>query len=59
MIEDNCWITADSVILKNSFLASMIVVATSSLVNKRFNQNNILIAGRPARIVRDGIRWEK
>lgn len=59
VIEDNCWITADSVVLKNSFLASMIVVATGSLVNKRFNQNNILIAGRPARIVRDAIRWEK
>nr|CAI34501.1 putative glycosyl transferase [Streptococcus pneumoniae] len=59
VIGENCWITADSVILKNSVLPFSTVVATGSLVNKEFNQSNILIAGRPARIIREDIKWER
>ena len=38
-------------------LSDYTVVASNSLVNKKFNENNILIAGIPARVNKKDISW--
>lgn len=48
-IGDNCFIGANTVILPGVTLADNIVVAAGSVVTKSFLENNIIIAGNPAK----------
>jgi acetyltransferase-like isoleucine patch superfamily enzyme len=45
-------------ILKGVHIADGSVVAACSVVTRSFSQENVLIAGNPARIVRENVRWE-
>lgn len=58
-IGNNCWVGCRSMILKGTDLSSNTIVASSSVVNKEFNESNIIIAGQPAAIVKKNIIWEK
>ncbi len=55
VIGDNCWIAANAVILRGVNLGNHVIVAAGSVVNKSFNEDNIVIAGVPARIVKRDI----
>ncbi len=57
IISDNVWIATRSVILKNTFLASGTVVAACALVNKKFSKPNTLIAGIPAKVIKENVKW--
>ncbi len=54
-IGDNVFIGANSTILYGVTLGNNIVVAAGSVVTKSFSENEIIIAGNPARIIG---RWE-
>ena len=54
-IGDNVWIGARSTILKGTAIANGCIIGASSLVNKSFEKENSLIAGNPARIVKENI----
>lgn len=56
-IEDNVWIGSGVSILKNTHLKCGTVVASKSLVNKSFEDRSVMIAGTPARIVKNNINW--
>lgn len=59
-IGDRCWICEDVKILNNSFIGSDCVVATMALVtNFKNKSNNCVIGGVPAKIIREGITWDK
>lgn len=58
MIGDHVWLGKDVVILKNSIIPSGCVVGMRSLVNKAFPKENCIIAGTPAKVVKENIRWE-
>ena len=57
ILEDDVWIMSRVTILKGSYIAKGSAVAANSLVNKKFTQNNILIAGSPAKILKENIKW--
>lgn len=52
IIGDNCWIGMNSVILPGVELKNNTVVAAGAVVNKTFNEENIILGGVPAKIVK-------
>lgn len=56
-IGNDCWIGNHSFIQKGAILGNMVVVASNSMVNSRSADNNVILAGSPARIVRNSITW--
>lgn len=57
IIGDHVWIGRDVWIFKGS-VPSGCIVGTRSFVNKVFTQENCIIAGIPAKVVKENIRWE-
>ena len=46
-------------ILKNTKIPSNSVVAQGSTVTKKFDTENIIIAGNPAKIVKENTIWDR
>ena len=59
VIGDNVWVGMRVMILKGSVIPNGSVVGAMSLVNKKFEDENTLIAGVPANIVRSDIEWRR
>ncbi len=51
IIGNNCFIGARSVILYGVTIADNVIVAAGSVVTKSINDNNVIVAGNPAKIV--------
>lgn len=58
IIGDNVWVGAHSSILKGSIISDDSIIATRSLVNKRFYKKNIIIGGIPAKPLMFNIYWK-
>jgi len=58
-IGKHCWITSRCTILKRTNLPDGTIVAANSLINKEFSQQNTLIGGVPARILKTDVKWNK
>lgn len=58
IIGNNVWIASRCIILKGSYIPDNSMVAAGSLVNKKFKDTNIMLAGTPARIIRQNIIWD-
>ena len=58
-IGNHVWIASDCKILKGSIIPSNCVVGTSSIVTKAFDEQNCIIAGNPARVVKQNINWDR
>ncbi len=56
-IGDHVWIGSNVTVLKGSKIANGSVVAANSLVNSTFTDENVLLAGNPARIIKRDITW--
>lgn len=52
-IGKNCWIGMNAMILPGVHLANHIIVGAGSVVTKSFEEENIVIAGNPARKIKD------
>lgn len=57
-IGDHVWIGCRSVILKGAEVANGCIVGAGSLVNGKFNRSSSVIAGNPARIVKENVSWQ-
>lgn len=57
-IEDHVWIGKDVTILKGSYIGSGSVVGINAVVTKEFRKKNVVLAGVPAKVVRENIRWD-
>jgi len=58
-IADRVWIGRDVQILKGVVLQPETVVATRSLVSRAFEEGNCVVAGVPAKVVKQGICWDR
>lgn len=58
-IGDHVWICQNVIILKNARIPSNSVIGAYSLVNKAFEEENVVIAGNPARIVKSNVNWDR
>ncbi|RDT56830.1 acyltransferase [Escherichia coli] len=58
-IGDHVWVAAKVIISKGTIIPNGCVVGAASFVNKEFSVLNSIIAGTPAKIVKENIRWER
>jgi acetyltransferase-like isoleucine patch superfamily enzyme len=57
IIGSRVWIGSNVSVLKGSVIPDGCVVASNSVVKSRFTEKNALIAGNPAKIVRQHVSW--
>tara|TARA_B100000929_G_scaffold282280_1_gene262118 strand:+ start:5690 stop:6340 length:651 start_codon:yes stop_codon:yes gene_type:complete len=58
-IADRVWVGEDVSFLKGSKISSDSVVGSRSVVTKAFDKTNVVIAGFPAVIVKENIKWDR
>ena len=59
VIGNHCWIGESSRLLKNTILPDNTIVAACSVVTKNFKQENMIIGGTPAKILRKNVVWSR
>ena len=57
IIGNHVWIMSRCIILKGSHIPNGCAIAANSLVNKKFEEENLLLCGTPAKIMKRNIRW--
>lgn len=58
-IGDHCWIGMHSIILKGSTLHTGTIVGAGSIVSKEINCGNCIIAGVPAKVIKENVDWSR
>lgn len=58
VLGDNVWIGARSFILKGSRINDGCIVGANTTITKSYNEQNAIIAGSPARIVKHNVSWK-
>lgn len=58
IVGDHVWICSNVVVNKGAQIPTGSVIGSNTLVSKEFNNENCLIAGIPASIKKENIRWE-
>jgi acetyltransferase-like isoleucine patch superfamily enzyme len=58
-IGDRVWCCEEVSFLKGSRVANDCVIGTRALITKAFTDNNVVIAGSPAQIVKHNISWHR
>lgn len=56
-IGSNVWIAANNIVLKGTEIGDNCVVGINSLLNRKYDENNIVIAGNPARKIKNISGW--
>lgn len=56
-IGSHVWIGERAYITKRATLPDQCVVAACSVVTRRFDKEHCVLAGNPAKVVREGVRW--
>jgi acetyltransferase-like isoleucine patch superfamily enzyme len=59
IIGDHVWIGKGVCLLQGIEITNNVVVGTRALVTKSFTQENVAIAGVPAKVVRENVLWER
>lgn len=58
-IADRVWVGEDVSFLKGVIISEDCVVGSRSVVTKKFTCNNCIIAGFPALVVKENIKWDR
>lgn len=59
IIGNHVWIGTRVTCLKGTEIKDNSIVGATSLVCKKYTSSNVIIAGHPARIVKDNINWKR
>ncbi|MBZ0057730.1 MULTISPECIES: acyltransferase [unclassified Leclercia] len=59
IIGNHVWIAARAIVSKGAIIPDGCVIGASSFVNKAFDIQNCIIAGTPAKVIKENIRWER
>ena len=57
-IGKHCWIGNQVVLTKNAKISDNSIVGVGSIVTKSFEKPNVIIAGNPAKIIKEGVNWD-
>ena len=58
-IGDTVWVGQEARICKNTVIPNNCIVGMSSIVTKKFETPNSIIAGNPAKVVKENIKWNR
>ena len=58
-IGDHVWVGMDVKIGKNTQIMKDSIVGWNSVVSRKFDESNVVIAGNPASIVKRGVSWDE
>lgn len=58
VIGDHCWLGEGAKVMKGVTLEGDVIVSTGAIVTKSF-ENNVLIGGTPAKVLKDNVSWDK
>lgn len=58
-IGNHVWVGLESLILKGCVISDNSVIAARATVNKTFDQPGLIIAGAPAKQIKDRINWDR
>ncbi len=59
IIGDHVWIGARTMVLKGAQIPSNSIVGACALVNKEFTEENTVLAGIPAKIIKRNVNWDR
>ncbi|MDR0586996.1 MAG: acyltransferase [Treponema sp.] len=59
VIGDHCWIGQRCLIGKNAIIPANTIIGMGSIITKSFSKENTIIAGNPARIIKENIEWDR
>lgn len=59
IIGDKCWLGLESIILKGASIPCSTIVGLRSEVTKAFKAENTLLAGIPAKVIKEGVCWDR
>jgi acetyltransferase-like isoleucine patch superfamily enzyme len=59
VIGNHCWIGQRCLIGKNAVIPDNTIVGMGSIVTKSFSKENTIIAGNPARIIKENVDWDR
>lgn len=59
VIGDHCWIGEWAILTKNAKLPAGTVVGLRAVITKEFKEQNTIIAGNPAKVVKTNVRWHR
>lgn len=59
VLGNRVWVGLRAMILKGSIISDNSVVAAGAIVTKPFEQANVILAGAPAKIVRENVFWRR
>jgi len=57
-IGDRVWIGSNVSVFKGANIPNGCVIASNSVVKEKFEEENVLIAGNPARIIKRNVSWK-
>ena len=58
IIKNHCWIGQGVRITKNAHIPDNTIVGTGSVISKEFFDENTVIAGNPASVIKRNVKWE-
>ncbi|GHV88631.1 hypothetical protein AGMMS50267_09910 [Spirochaetia bacterium] len=59
IIGNHVWIGMNAMILKGVEIKDNSIIGAYSLVTKKFCNENIIVAGNPAKIIKENIEWQR
>ena len=57
VIGDHCWVGMNSIIMKGTIIGNNTIIGAGAIVSGTFQDGNVVLAGVPARIIREKIDW--
>lgn len=58
IINDHCWCGSNVFMTKNTYLGKNSIIRGGSVVTKSIPNENVIIAGNPAKIIKENITWK-
>ena len=59
IVGNNVWVCKNVIFMKNTKVPNGCIVAQGSIVTRKFDKENCVAAGNPAKLVKENISWNK